>query len=82
LAPAVGKPHDRIGPRTDGGRRTDALPCFRHRVFACGQMASMQYERIEMFAELAIRKVMKNIFASPPFGGGGTAPKGVSKSEQ
>jgi len=39
-------------------------------------MASMQYERIEMFAELAIRKVMKNIFASPPFGGGGTPPNG------
>ena len=40
----------------------------------------MQYERIEMFADLAIREAMKNIFASPPFGGGGTAPKGVSKS--
>jgi len=29
-------------------RRTDAPPCFRHEVFACGQIASMQYERIEM----------------------------------
>ena len=58
-------------------RRTDALPCFRHEVFACRQIASMQYERIEMFADPAIREAMKNIFVSPPFGGGGATRRAV-----
>ena len=37
----------------------------------------MQYERIEMFADLAIREAMKNIFASHPSGGRGAAQKGI-----
>jgi len=70
------------GIRQSGhGPARGVQPIFSPQAFGCGQIASMRFERVEMFAEFSDWRSKKNIYASPPSGGGGMAWRGVMEEQ-